>query len=283
MLLNHDAAIRRIHEELAMLRELLRGGLPPPRASLPASSTAALPMSSTEPFTMETPEKMLTQQVSVAVRLQAAARDFLARRRLQKAHKQMRDREAALAVVTYAFDAEGCDLDSLDGQLCRSADVSKGAHGVFPVDGVLQLCGDGGRGGAFLLIASGNTLPSASAFHLRPLPPMALARDRRETRSPTWQPAGVQAATLAGAEVSRRSRRRQAARPSGAEAWRSGGCAGARGRDRLEKVTAWEPVGIQFRKSHSFRWTVRSCKSYIVVTLRTEYPRLHICNGPGEV
>jgi hypothetical protein len=51
----------------------------------------------------------------------------------------MRDREAALAVVAFAFDAEGCDLDSLDGQLCRSADVSKSAHGVFPVDGVLQL------------------------------------------------------------------------------------------------------------------------------------------------
>jgi hypothetical protein len=42
-----------------------------------------------------------------------------------------------------------CDLDSLDGyqQLCRSVVVSKGAHGVFPVDGVLQLYGDGGRGG----------------------------------------------------------------------------------------------------------------------------------------
>jgi hypothetical protein len=79
----------------------------------------------------------------------------------------MRDREAALAVV--AFDAKGCDLDSLDGQLCRPADVSKGAHGVFPVDGVLQLRGDAGRGGVFLLVASGDALPSASAFRLRPL------------------------------------------------------------------------------------------------------------------
>jgi hypothetical protein len=25
--------------------------------------------------------------------------------------------------------------------------VSKGVHGVFPVDGILQLCGDGGAGG----------------------------------------------------------------------------------------------------------------------------------------
>jgi hypothetical protein len=219
MLLEHDAAIREIHEELALLRELLRGGLPPLCASLPTSSAAALPTLSTGPFTVETAEKMLTRQVSATVRLQAAARGllarrrvgrllalqliqprtlsqflqavrhcakaatttaqhqavlrlqvaahtFLARRRLQKAHNQLRDREAALAAV--AFDAEGCDLDSLDGQLCRSADVSKGAHGVFPVDGVLQLCGDGGRGGVFLLVASGDALPSASAFHLRP-------------------------------------------------------------------------------------------------------------------
>jgi hypothetical protein len=63
---------------------------------------------------VETAEKMLTRQLSTAVRLQVAARGFLARRRLQKAHKQMRDREAALAVVAFAFDVEGCDLDSLD-------------------------------------------------------------------------------------------------------------------------------------------------------------------------
>jgi hypothetical protein len=56
----------------------------------------------------------------------------------------------------------------LDGyqQLCRSAAVSKGAHGVHPADGVLQLCGDGGRGGVFLLITSRDVLPSASAFRL---------------------------------------------------------------------------------------------------------------------
>jgi hypothetical protein len=69
----------------------------------------------------------------------------------------MRDQEAALAAVAFAFDAEGCDLDSLVGyqQLCRSADVSKGAHGVFPVDDVLQLYGDGGRGAVFLLVTAG--------------------------------------------------------------------------------------------------------------------------------
>jgi hypothetical protein len=222
MLIDHGAAIRGIHE-LALLRELLTGRPPPPRASLLASSAAALPTSSTGPFAVETAEKMLTRQVSAivrlqaaargllarrrvgrlldlqliqprnpsqflqavrrhtkaattttqlqaALRLQAAARGFLARRRLQTTHKQMRDREAALAAVAFAVDAEGCDLDSLDGyqQLCRSAAVSKGAHGVYPADGVLQLCGDGGRGGVFLLVTSRDALPSASAFHLRP-------------------------------------------------------------------------------------------------------------------
>jgi hypothetical protein len=142
MLLDHDAAIRGIREELTLLRELLTGRLSPPRASLLASSATSLPTPSTGPFAVETAEKMLTRQVSAVVQLQAATRCFLARRRLQKAHKQMRDREAALVVVTFAFDAEGGDLDSLDGQLCRSTDVSKGAHGVFPVDDVLQLCGD---------------------------------------------------------------------------------------------------------------------------------------------
>jgi hypothetical protein len=61
MLLDHGAAIRRIHEELALLRELLTGRLPPPRASLPALSATALPMPSTGPFAVETTEKMLTR------------------------------------------------------------------------------------------------------------------------------------------------------------------------------------------------------------------------------
>jgi hypothetical protein len=76
----------------------------------------------------------MAAQHQAALRLQAAARGFLAQWRLQKAHKQMRDREAALAAVALAFDAEGCDLDSLDGyqQLCRSAAVSKVRMVSFP-------------------------------------------------------------------------------------------------------------------------------------------------------
>jgi hypothetical protein len=54
-------------------------------------------------------------QLQAVLRLQAAVHGFLARRRLQKAHNQLWDREAALATVAFAFDAEGCDLDSLDG------------------------------------------------------------------------------------------------------------------------------------------------------------------------
>jgi hypothetical protein len=48
-----------------------------------------------------------TAQHPAALRLQVATRGFLARRRLQKAHKQMQDREAALVAVAFAFDAAG--------------------------------------------------------------------------------------------------------------------------------------------------------------------------------
>jgi hypothetical protein len=82
MLLDYSSTIRRIHEELALLRELLTGRLPPPRAFHPASSAAALPMPSTGPFAVETTEKMFTRQVSTAVWLQAVARGLLARRRV---------------------------------------------------------------------------------------------------------------------------------------------------------------------------------------------------------
>jgi hypothetical protein len=83
MLLDHDGAIRGIHEELALLHKLLTGGLPPPpRASLPASALEALSTPSIGPFAMETTENMLTRQVSAAVRLQAAARGLMARRRV---------------------------------------------------------------------------------------------------------------------------------------------------------------------------------------------------------
>jgi hypothetical protein len=82
MLLDHGAAIRGIHEELALLRELLTGRLPPPCASLLASSAAALLTPSIGPFAVETAEKILTRQVFTSVWLQVVARGLLARRRV---------------------------------------------------------------------------------------------------------------------------------------------------------------------------------------------------------
>jgi hypothetical protein len=76
------------------------------------------------------------EQVAV-VRLQAVARGLLAWRQLQEMRRQMRNQEAALAAV--AFYAQGQDLDPFDGlqQLRRPAVVPRGVHGVFPADGVL--------------------------------------------------------------------------------------------------------------------------------------------------
>jgi hypothetical protein len=85
--------------------------------------------------------------------------------------------------------------------LCQSAAVSKGAHGVFPTDGVFQLCGDDGRRGVLLLVTSGDALPSASAFLLRPpwgrlrwssswLPPGGCAPVPLSFRWSPWDPCG---------------------------------------------------------------------------------------------
>jgi hypothetical protein len=75
MLLDHGAAIREIHEELVLLRELLTGRLPPPRASLLSSSAAALLTLSIGPFAVETVKKMLTRRClrQCGCRLQHAA------------------------------------------------------------------------------------------------------------------------------------------------------------------------------------------------------------------
>jgi hypothetical protein len=49
-------------------------------------------------------------QLQAVLRLQAAVRSFLARRQLQKAYNQLRDREAALVAIAFAFNAEGCNM-----------------------------------------------------------------------------------------------------------------------------------------------------------------------------
>jgi hypothetical protein len=85
--------------------------------------------------------------------------------------------------------------------LRRPAAVPKGVHGVFPADGVLQLCGSGGRGGVFLLVVDGDALPSAPAFRLRPprgrlcwsssrMPPGGCAPASLPFRWSPWDPGG---------------------------------------------------------------------------------------------
>jgi hypothetical protein len=112
------------------------------------------------------PRRLQQIEQVAAVRLQVVARSLLAQRQLQEMCRQMWNQEAALAAVS--FDAQGQDLDPFDGlqQLRRPAAVPKGVHGVFPTDGVLQLCGSGGRGGVFLFVIDRDTLPSAPAFRL---------------------------------------------------------------------------------------------------------------------
>jgi hypothetical protein len=97
MLLDRGAAIRGIQEELALLRELLRGGLPLPHASLPASSAVALPMSSTGPFVVM--ETSRSSPRATAVRLQAAVRDLLARRCFREVRQQWEAVAAALELA----------------------------------------------------------------------------------------------------------------------------------------------------------------------------------------
>jgi hypothetical protein len=108
-----------------------------------------------------------------------------------------------LAAVTFTFDAEGCDLNSLDGyqQLCQSAAVSKGAHGVFPTDGVFQFCGDSGRGVCFSLLAVGCLAPQLSVSDHREDISVGLRRDCFQVVVPLsfrwspWDPGGRTHAT----------------------------------------------------------------------------------------
>jgi len=99
-------------------------------------------------------------QASAAVRLQAAARSLLARRRLQKMRLEMQ--EAALTAID--LGKWGRNLAPLDGhQRSRQlAVVFKRAH-----DSELQFY-NSDRGGAFLLVIGGGTLPSAITFRHRP-------------------------------------------------------------------------------------------------------------------
>jgi len=139
-------------------------------------------------------------KVFAAVRLQAAARGLLARRRLQKMRSPMH--EATLAVVDLSIGernlAWSVDLAWSDGhqQPRRPAVVFRRKHGVFSVGGELQLCGTGDMGAASLLVTGGDALPSAIAFRHRPprarlrwlLLPLILGGHTRAPLSFRWSP-----------------------------------------------------------------------------------------------
>jgi hypothetical protein len=100
------------------------------------------------------------------VRLQAAARGLLARRRLQEMRQPMH--EATLATVDLSSAKR--DLTPWDShqQPRRPTAVFRSEHGVFLARNDLQLCGSCGRGVAPLLVTGGDALLSATAFHRQP-------------------------------------------------------------------------------------------------------------------
>ena len=102
--------------------------------------------------------------MSAAVGIQAAARGFLARRRVREMHRQML--EAAL--VTADLGTRGHILALSDGhQQWHRAAISKCEHGTCPVGDELQLYDSGGREGTPLVIGKG-ALFSATTFRYRP-------------------------------------------------------------------------------------------------------------------
>jgi hypothetical protein len=103
-------------------------------------------------------------QTSATVGIQAAARGFLARRRVREMRRQML--EAAL--VTVDLDTRGHDLALSDGhQQQHRAVISKCEHGTCPAHNELQLYGSSAREGTPLVIGKG-ALFSATTFRYRP-------------------------------------------------------------------------------------------------------------------
>jgi hypothetical protein len=103
-------------------------------------------------------------QTSVAVGIQAAARGFLARRRVREMRRQML--EAAL--VTVDLGTRERDLALSDGHQQRHwAAIFKCEHGTCPAGDELQLYDSDGREGTPLVIGKG-ALFSATTFHYRP-------------------------------------------------------------------------------------------------------------------
>jgi hypothetical protein len=103
-------------------------------------------------------------QTSADVGIQAAARGFLARRRVREMRRQIL--EAALVMVDLATRGHDLALSDNHQQRHRAA-ISKCVHGTCPAGDELQLYGSGGRADTPLVIVKG-TLFSATTFRYRP-------------------------------------------------------------------------------------------------------------------
>ncbi|XP_044429669.1 formin-like protein 7 [Triticum aestivum] len=92
------------------------------------------------------PSWIATRHVSAAVRLQAAVRGLLARRRV----REMRGLQLTLLQVALRC-AKDLDLVRCVGDLGHAVSPTGGGHAVFPVGSDLKVCDIGGWGGAPLL------------------------------------------------------------------------------------------------------------------------------------
>jgi hypothetical protein len=103
-------------------------------------------------------------QTSAAVGIQAAARGFLARRRVREMRRQM----LKTTLVTVDLGTRGRDLAlSASHQQQHRPAISKCEHGTCPAGDELQLYDSGSREGTPLVISKG-ALFSASTFRYRP-------------------------------------------------------------------------------------------------------------------
>ena len=107
------------------------------------------------------PSWVATRQVSAAVRLQAAARGLLARRRV----REMRSLQLPLLQVALRCAHDFAPVRCV-GALGHAVSPTSGGHAVFPVCSDLIVCDIGGWGGAPLLDRSAPR--NTTAFRRRP-------------------------------------------------------------------------------------------------------------------
>ena len=111
------------------------------------------------PSSSPLPSWIAARHMSAAVRLQAAARGLLARRRV----REMRGLQLPLLQVALRC-AKDLDLVRCVGDLGHAVSPTGGRHAVFPAGSDLKVCDIGGWGGAPLLVIlhrKPSTLPCA--------------------------------------------------------------------------------------------------------------------------